>query len=44
MSGREGHKHVETIAATYRPQRNRRPARFPLDAVDRSAGFDGRLA
>jgi predicted dehydrogenase len=44
ITGREGRKHVEMFTAIYRSQRDRRPVRFPLDAVNGSEQFDGRLA
>jgi len=43
VSGREGRKHVELFTAIYRSQRDRRPVKFPLDAVVGSEQFDGRL-
>lgn len=43
VTGQEGRKHVELFTAIYRSQRDRRPARFPLDAVEGSEMFDGRL-
>ncbi len=44
VTGREGRKLVETFTAVYRSQRDRQPVRFPLDAVQGSEKFDGRLA
>jgi UDP-N-acetyl-2-amino-2-deoxyglucuronate dehydrogenase len=44
VTGREGRKHVELFTAIYRSQRDRRPVKFPLDAVIGSDQFDGRLA
>lgn len=44
VDGHEGRKHVEIFAAIYRSQRDRRPVKFPLDAVVGSEQFDGRLA
>ena len=43
ISGREGRKHVEVFTAIYRSQRDGRPVRFPLDAMQGSEHFDGRL-
>jgi predicted dehydrogenase len=43
VTGREGRKHVEIFTAVYRSQRDRRPARFPPDAIEGSELFDGRL-
>jgi predicted dehydrogenase len=43
VTGREGRKHVELFTAIYRSQRDRRPVKFPLDAVVGSEQFDGRL-
>ena len=43
ITGREGRKHVEVFTAIYRSQRDRRPVRFPPDAIEGSAQFDGRL-
>ena len=44
MNGREGRKHVELFTAIYRSQRDGRPVKFPLKAVEGSEAFDGRLA
>jgi hypothetical protein len=44
VTGVEGRKHVEIFTAVYRAQRDRRPVRFPLDAIEGSEQFDGRLA
>ena len=44
VTGREGRKHVELFAAIYRSQRDRKPVKFPLDAVVGSGQFDGRSA
>jgi predicted dehydrogenase len=44
VNGEEGRKHVELFTAIYRSQRDRRPVKFPLDAVEGSDQFDGRLA
>jgi UDP-N-acetyl-2-amino-2-deoxyglucuronate dehydrogenase len=43
ITGREGRKHVEIFTAIYRSQRDRRPIKFPLDAVEGAEQFDGRL-
>jgi len=43
VDGFEGRKHVELFSAIYRSQRNRRPIKFPLDALSGSEDFDGRL-
>ena len=43
VDGREGRKPVELFTAIYRSQRDRRPVRFPLDAISGSEQFDGRL-
>ncbi|MCL5950163.1 MAG: Gfo/Idh/MocA family oxidoreductase [Chloroflexi bacterium] len=44
VDGREGRKLVEIFCAVYRSQRDRQPAKFPLDATIGSEDFDGRLA
>ena len=44
VDGREGRKLVEIFTAVYRSQRDQRPVRFPLDAIDGAEQFDGRLA
>ncbi len=44
IGGREGRKLVEIFTAVYRSQRDRRPVKFPLDAIEGSERFDGRLA
>ena len=44
VDGCEGRKHVEVFTALYRSQRDRRPVKFPPDAVVGSEQFDGRLA
>lgn len=44
VTGREGRKHVELFTAVYRSQRDRKPVRFPPDAIVGSEQFDGRLA
>jgi UDP-N-acetyl-2-amino-2-deoxyglucuronate dehydrogenase len=43
VTGREGRKHVELFTAIYRSQRDRRPVKFPPDAIVGSGQFDGRL-
>jgi len=43
LDGREGRKHVEVFTAIYRSQRDRRPVKWPLDALQGSEQFDGRL-
>jgi UDP-N-acetyl-2-amino-2-deoxyglucuronate dehydrogenase len=43
VNGHEGRKHVEIFTAIYRSQRDGHPVRFPLDALDGSQEFDGRL-
>jgi UDP-N-acetyl-2-amino-2-deoxyglucuronate dehydrogenase len=43
VNGREGRKHVELFTAIYRSQRDGRPAKFPLEAMEGSQEFDGRL-
>ncbi len=44
VNGREGRKLVEVFTAVYRSQRDRRPVKFPPDALEGSEGFDGRLS
>jgi UDP-N-acetyl-2-amino-2-deoxyglucuronate dehydrogenase len=44
VSGREGRKHVEIFTAIYRSQRDNRPVNFPLDSLEGSQEFDGRLS
>jgi UDP-N-acetyl-2-amino-2-deoxyglucuronate dehydrogenase len=44
VDGREGRKLVEIFSAVYRSQRDRQPARFPLDALAGAQDFDGRLS
>ena len=44
VPGLEGRRHVEVAVAIYRSQRDRRPVKFPPDAVEGSEKFDGRLA
>jgi len=44
VTGREGRKLVEVFTAVYRSQRDGHPVKFPLDAVQGSELFDGRLA
>lgn len=44
VTGQEGRKPVEIATAIYRSQRDRRPVKFPLDAVIGSEEFDGRLS
>jgi len=44
VTGREGRKVIELIIAIYRSQRDRRPVKFPLDALKGAEQFDGRLA
>jgi UDP-N-acetyl-2-amino-2-deoxyglucuronate dehydrogenase len=36
VNGQEGRKHVEMFTAIYRSQRDGRPVKFPLDALDGS--------
>jgi predicted dehydrogenase len=43
VTGREGRKHVEIAVAIYRSQRDGRPQKFPLDGVEGSERFDGRM-
>jgi len=43
VTGEEGRKQVEIFTAIYRSQRDRRPVKFPLDAIVGSEQFDGRL-
>lgn len=43
IDGREGRKPVEIFTAVYRSQRDRQPVHFPLDAIQGSQQFDGRL-
>jgi predicted dehydrogenase len=43
ITGEEGRKVVEIFTAIFRSQRDRQPARFPLDAASGSEEFDGRL-
>jgi UDP-N-acetyl-2-amino-2-deoxyglucuronate dehydrogenase len=43
VDGREGRKLVEIFTAVYRSQRDRKPVKFPLDAINGSEKFDGRL-
>lgn len=44
VTGREGRKQVELFTAIYRSQRDHRPVQFPLNALEGSQEFDGRLA
>jgi predicted dehydrogenase len=44
IDGREGRKPVEIFTAVYRSQRDRQPVHFPLDAIQGSQQFDGRLS
>ena len=44
VTGREGRNPVEIATAIYRSQRDGRPVKFPLDAVEGSEQFDGRLS
>ena len=44
VDGREGRKLVEIFTAVYRSQRDRQPVRFPLDSIQGSQHFDGRLS
>jgi predicted dehydrogenase len=44
VDGREGRKLVEIFTAVYRSQRDQHPLKFPLDAIQGSEQFDGRLA
>jgi UDP-N-acetyl-2-amino-2-deoxyglucuronate dehydrogenase len=44
VTGQEGRKLVEIFTAVYRSQRDHQPVRFPLDAVQGSEMFDGRLS
>lgn len=44
VTGREGRKAVEIIAAVYRSQRDGKPVRFPVDAAGGAADLDGRLS
>jgi UDP-N-acetyl-2-amino-2-deoxyglucuronate dehydrogenase len=44
VSGREGRKHVEMFTAIYRSQRDNCPIKFPLDPIEGSFEFDGRLS
>jgi UDP-N-acetyl-2-amino-2-deoxyglucuronate dehydrogenase len=44
VSGHEGRKHVEIFTAIYRSQRDNRPVKFPLDSLEGSQEFDGRLS
>lgn len=43
VDGREGRKLVEIFTAVYRSQRDRQPVPFPLDSIQGSQQFDGRL-
>jgi predicted dehydrogenase len=43
VTGHEGRKHVELFTAIYRSQRDGRPVKFPLNALEGSEEFDGRL-
>lgn len=43
ITGREGRKAVEIIAAVYRSQRDGKPVRFPVDAAGGAVDLDGRL-
>ncbi len=43
VDGREGRKLVEIFSAVYRSQRDRQLVRFPLDPIQGSQDFDGRL-
>ena len=44
VDGREGRKLVEIFTAVYRSQRDHQPVRFPLDSIQGSQQFDGRLS
>lgn len=43
VTGQDGRNTVEIFTAIYRSQRDGKPVKFPLDAVQGSENFDGRL-
>jgi UDP-N-acetyl-2-amino-2-deoxyglucuronate dehydrogenase len=43
ITGLDGRRTVEIFTAIYRSQRDGKPVKFPLDAVQGSEAFDGRL-